>query len=138
MRQLMRALGVALVLPMWIACSSPTQTAAPVPATQVRPRSTAALIILTPTPGAVISGETLHVRMKLTGAGIVPQTSTHLTPDKGHIHLLLDGRVVSMAYGVEQDVQVTPGMHLLQAEFVATDHFPFNPRVITAATFTVK
>jgi hypothetical protein len=86
----------------------------------------------------MISGTTLHVQLKLTGAEIVPQTSTDLSPDRGHIHLMLDGRVISMTYGVEQDVTVTPGVHLLQAEFVATDHFPFNPRVITAVTFTVR
>jgi hypothetical protein len=84
----------------------------------------------------MVSGTTLHVQLKLVGAEIVPQTSTSLSPDKGHIHLSLDGRVISMSYGVEQDVAVAPGVHLLQAEFVATDHFPFNPRVITAVTFT--
>ncbi len=138
MRQGLRALGVALVLPLWIGCSSHLQTATPPPVGQVRPHSTATLTILAPAPGALVSGPTLNVRLDLTGGEIVPQTSTVLSPDRGHIHLLLDGRVVSMAYGVEQDVPVTPGMHLLQAEFVATDHFPFNPRVITAATFTVK
>lgn len=119
------------------ACSPRAQTPAQ-PATQLRPRSTGALRILTPVPGETITGGTLHVRLQLTGATITPETSTHLTPDRGHIHLILDGRVVSMAYGVEQDVAVTPGDHLLQAEFVATDHFPFNPRVVTSATFTVK
>lgn len=108
------------------------------PATQVRPRSTAALAIVAPVPGAAVTGRTLHVRLQLTGATVTPETSTHLTPDRGHIHLILDGRVVSMAYGLEQDVQVTPGDHLLQAEFVATDHFPFNPRVVKSVTFTVK
>jgi hypothetical protein len=43
-----------------------------------------------------------------------------------------------MAYGTEQDVPVTPGTHLLQAEYVPTDHFPFAPRVLAAATFTVR
>jgi hypothetical protein len=138
MQQCARALGLALVSLLGIGCSSPTQTAAPSPAAQVRPRSTATLTILTPAPGAVISEETLHVRLRLTGGEIVPQTSTDLKPNRGHIHLLLDGRVVSMAYGVEQDVAVTPGAHLLQAEYVATDHFPFNPRVLAAVTFTVK
>lgn len=72
------------------------------------------------------------------GGTVVPQTSTDLKPDKGHIHLSLDGKVVSMAYGVEQDVTVTPGTHLLTAEFVATDHFPFNPRVLKTITFDVQ
>jgi len=119
-------------------CAPRAQNSPAQPATQVRPRSTASLRIVTPVPGAVVTGRTLHVRLQLTGATITPETSTHLTPDRGHIHLILDGRVVSMAYGAEQDVPVTPGDHLLQAEFVATDHFPFNPRVVTSATFTVK
>ena len=119
------------------ACSPRAETPAP-PATQVRPRSTAVLRIMTPVAGETTTGGTLHVRLQLTGASVTPETSTHLTPDRGHIHLILDGKVVSMAYGLEQDVAVTPGDHLLQAEFVATDHFPFNPRVVTSATFMVK
>ena len=73
--------------------------------------STAQLTIVSPEPGATISGTVMHVRLALNGAVIVPQTSTHLTPDRGHVHLLVDGRVVSMAYGLAQDVPVTPGPH---------------------------
>jgi hypothetical protein len=141
--RLVVTVGIAAFLPAWLGCapkpqaSSPAPSAQPLqPATLVRPRSTATLAFLSPIPGAVITGPTLHVRLKLTGAEIVPQTSMHLTPDRGHIHLSIDGRVVSMISGVEQDVQVGPGTHLLQAEFVATDHFPFNPRVTTVVTFT--
>jgi hypothetical protein len=43
-----------------------------------------------------------------------------------------------MAYGLEQEVAVTKGPHLVQAEYVAADHSPFNPRVIVAATIVVK
>ena len=103
-----------------------------------RPRSTATVTIASPTPGEEITGRILHVRIRLHGAVIVPQTSTQLSPDKGHVHLSLDGKVVSMSYGVTQDVPVTPGVHLLTSEFVATDHFPFNPRVLSSVTFTVK
>ena len=130
--------GILLLVPLLLAGCGPRAQTPGQPATQVRPRSTAALRILSPVPGAVVTGRTLQVRLQLAGAAVTPETSTHLTPDRGHIHLILDGRVVSMAYGVEQDVPVTPGDHLLQAEFVATDHFPFNPRVVTSATFTVK
>lgn len=129
--------GLVLVLGLWTGCSGRTGTAS-LPPAQARPRSTATLVFVAPAPGAVISGTTLRVRLRLAGAEIVPQTSTNLSPDKGHIHLILDGQVVSMAYGVEQDVPVTPGPHILQAEFVATDHFPFNPRIISTVTFTVR
>jgi len=138
MNRLLSIAGVVVVLLLWTGCGGGPNTGTPTPATLVRPRSTATLAIIAPAPGAVISGTTLHVRLKLTGAEIVPQTSTNLNPDRGHIHLSLDGRVVSMAYGVEQDVPTTAGVHLLLAEFVATDHFPFNPRVISTVTFTVR
>lgn len=134
----MKRLTILLLAAVLTGCAPRAQTPPAQPATQVRPRSTATLRILNPAPGATVSGRTLHVRLELTGARIVPQTSLNLTPDRGHVHLSLDGRVVSMAYGLEQDVAVTPGDHLIQAEFVATDHFPFNPRVVTSVTFTVK
>lgn len=121
---------------LFAACGPRAQ--APQPATQARPSSTATLVILNPVPGSTITGRTLHVQLKLTGATITSETSTNLKPDRGHIHLAVDGRIVSMAYGVDQTIQVSPGDHLLQAEFVATDHFPFKPRVVTTATFTVK
>ena len=136
-RGLVTTAGLVLVLGLWTGCGARTGTAS-LPPAQARPRSTATLAFIAPAPGTVISGTTLHVRLRLAGAEIVPQTSTNLSPDKGHIHLILDGQVVSMAYGVEQDVPVTPGLHILQAEFVATDHFPFNPRVISTVTFTVR
>ena len=135
---MMRPWVMLLAAVLLAGCGPRAQNPPAQPATQARPRSTGALRILSPVPGAVVAGRTLHVRLQLTDATVTPETSTHLSPDRGHIHLILDGRVVSMAYGVEQDVPVTPGDHLLQAEFVATDHFPFNPRVVTSATFTVK
>jgi hypothetical protein len=119
-------------------CAPRTRTAAPTPTPGARPRSTAVLAILSPEPGAIIHGKVLHVRLQLTGAKIVPYTSTHITPDQGHIHLYIDGKVVSMLYGLDQTIPVAPGTHLLQAEFVATDHFPFNPRVMRTVTFTVR
>jgi hypothetical protein len=131
--------GLFAVTTLWAGCGAKTQTTpAPAPTPQSRPHSTATVDIVAPRPGAVVAGPTLRVRLKLTGGEIVPQTDVHLTPNRGHIHLILDGKVVSMSYGVEQDVSVTPGPHILQAEFVATDHFPFNPRVIRVTTFTAR
>jgi hypothetical protein len=135
------ALTVAVLL--LAGCAGRTQPAAVpqtpgLPPAGPRPKSAAAIAIVSPAPGERIPGATLHVRIQLTGGTIVPQTSASLSPDKGHIHLSIDGRVVSMAYGVQQDVPVTPGTHLLTAEFVATDHFPFNPRVIKTVTFDVQ
>jgi hypothetical protein len=78
------------------------------------------------------------VVLRLTGATIVAEATTAIRPDEGHVHLYLDNQLVSMNYGLEQDVPVTPGTHVLRAEFVAADHAPFSPRVISAdIVFTV-
>ncbi|MGH2709374.1 MAG: hypothetical protein ACRDJF_12425 [Actinomycetota bacterium] len=128
------ALAIAL---MGTACGANRDTADTPPASR-RPASTAKLQVLEPAPGAVLSGSTTLVKLQLQGAKLVPQTTKRIKPDEGHIHLSLDGLVVSMTSGLEQEIPITKGTHLLQAEFVAGDHFPFNPKVVTNTTFTVQ
>jgi hypothetical protein len=94
---------------------------------------------VSPTANQVVTGTSLHVVVGLTGATIVTATSTDIRPDQGHIHLYIDNNLVSMNYGTTQDVPAVPGTHVLRAEFVASDHFPFNPRVVTPdVIFTVQ
>lgn len=127
----------AVALVAAAACGSGTPAATPKPSTGSRPSSTAKLSFVQPEAGAELPGPQVQVVLDLTGARIVDQTSTDLTPDTGHIHLKLDGTVVSMTYGLQQDVPVTPGAHVLEAEFVAADHAPFNPRVIASVSIKV-
>ena len=43
-----------------------------------------------------------------------------------------------MNYGLRQRLpQLPPGQHVVQVEFVAADHAPFEPRVLTQAAFQV-
>ena len=110
--------------------SSPT----PSPSSTPRPRSTATLAIVQPPPNTIVTTTMLHVDFQLKGARIVSITSKNLTPDTGHIHLSIDGRLISMNYQLSEDVSMQPfaaGPHVVQGEFVAVDHAPFNPRVIT-------
>ena len=105
-----------------------------------RPASTATLAIVRPTDGQTVPGNQLEVVMTLDGGTIVASASTTLTPDTGHIHLSLDGKLVSMTYGLVQLVDVSglsPGQHTLEAEFVAADHGPFDPRVVAQTTFAI-
>jgi hypothetical protein len=104
----------------------------------VRPSSTATLAIVDPANEATVPPGMLTVRLDLQGARIVEAATTALRPDEGHVHLNLDGKLVSMAYGLEQQVEVTAGIHQLIAEFVAGDHAPFNPRVAVTRTFAVS
>jgi hypothetical protein len=87
----------------------------------------------------VVHGTDVELRLRLDGAHIVQATSRDLRPDEGHIHVILDGKLVSMNYRLRNELtDVAPGRHLLQAEFVATDHAPFDPRVVAVTSFVVK
>jgi hypothetical protein len=52
----------------------------------VRPASTAR-------NGQTVHSPTPEVRLGLKGAKIVPQTTTRIRPDQGHVHLLVDGKL---------------------------------------------
>jgi hypothetical protein len=100
--------------------------------------STAKLSIVEPQPGAVVPVDQARVRLELTGGKIIPRATTNVKPDEGHIHLKLDGRIVTLLGGLEERLTVAAGQHLLEAEFAAGDHTPFNPRVIETVTFTAQ
>jgi hypothetical protein len=69
----------------------------------------------------------------------VAPTTSNIDPRKGHIHLYLDGRIVSMNYKLADTVgNVKPGPHTIKAEFVASDHLPFDPPVFDTIAFEDK
>jgi hypothetical protein len=105
-----------------------------------RPATTARLQVVSPRSGEVVRGDPaqVHVMLRLEGGTIVPTTSLRLVPNEGHIHLYLDGSLVSMTTGLDAVVSASPGQHELRAEFVAVDHGPFQPRVQTVVTFSVQ
>jgi hypothetical protein len=105
----------------------------------VRPSTNAEITILSPRPHQVLRGNpaAIRVRLRVTGARIVTQTSTHLSPDKGHVHLYLDGMLAAMAYATSTTIYASPGRHRLEAQFVAVDHGPFSPPVTASVTFRV-
>jgi hypothetical protein len=141
------AAALALVAVLAGACSpsvpattlTPASSGSALPSLGPRPSSPATVSIVEPVSGARVTTDSVHVVLKLTGATIVTATTTNINPVEGHVHLYVDNQLVSMNYGLEQDLPVTPGSHVLKAEFVAADHAPFNPRVYSAEViFTVQ
>lgn len=132
----------AAVVPRAIFAPSPaTSTGTSASDQGPRPSSTAALGFTAPTDGQTVSGDEVEVVLDLQGGRIVEDTSTDLAPDTGHVHLVLDGELVSMTYGLVQVVDlrsVPPGSHTLQAEYVAADHAPFDPRVTAVVRFETE
>jgi len=114
--------------------TTPTPTAS-----FTRLTSTGHLTIVSPTPNEVIHGSTLQVKVTLTGARIVSQTTNAVTPDTGHIHVSIDGVVKTFYSGVEYTATgLTPGLHVVTVEFVMANHAPFNPRVLVKQSFRVE
>jgi hypothetical protein len=114
---------------------APAATTAP--AAAARPSSPAKLTIMSPRNGQTV-GERPELRLDLDGGKIVNQTTTRVQGDEGHIHLHVDGKLIDMNYGLRQRLpQLPPGQHVVQVEFVAADHAPFDPRILTQAAFQV-
>jgi hypothetical protein len=134
------AAGVLIML-IQVACGGKGSGSPPTtqPTVASRPSSPAKISILSPRNGQVIHGRTLSVHLSLKNAHIVKPTTTKIDPRKGHIHVLLDGSIVSMNYGLKDKIsKLSPGTHTLRVEFVASDHLPFDPRVFQEVAFSVK
>jgi hypothetical protein len=115
--------------------TAPTTTAA---AVADRPSSPAKLTIETPRQGQTVNQDRPELILALDGGKIINQTTTRIQGDEGHIHLHVDGKLVDMNYGLRQRLpQLPAGQHVVQVEFVAADHAPFDPRVLTQAAFEV-
>jgi hypothetical protein len=100
-----------------------------------RPSSPAVVAITQPAVGATLTGPKVHVVITLTGAQIVQATTTAVRPDQGHVHLYVNNQLYSMNYALEDDLTLQPGTYVLKAEFVASDHVPFNPRVWSSEVY---
>jgi hypothetical protein len=134
-----RAAALAAIV-LLVACSGSDDGSSPTPTpTGPRPSSTGVLKIVHPSDGELVRGTRVRLEVSLQGARLVPATSTNLQPDEGHLHVSVDGQLVTMTSGLEQTLPpLSPGDHLVQVEFVANDHAPFDPRVIAAVSFRMK
>ena len=138
----MKVRGVVLLVfvALAISCSGSASGGGPTAGPpSPRPSSPAVLSILSPTDGERVHGSSIELRVSLRHAKIVQPTTTHIVPDEGHLHVILDDHIVSMTEGLRQRLSgLAAGTHVLQVEFVASDHAPFDPRVIAAVTFEVS
>ena len=150
-RSLASLAAAALAASIVTSCSSPAASPSPAQAASggyapygsyapsARPSTSAKLTIVSPTADQIVTGDTVHVVVTLTGAAIVDDTNEDIRPDQGHVHLYLNNALIYMQYSLTQDITVHPGTYVLKAEFVANDHFPFNPRDWSSQVFfTVK
>lgn len=104
-----------------------------------RPASPAVVTILEPKNGDTVSADDATLRVSLTGATLTDVTSQDIAPDEGHLHVSIDGELISMTAGLTQAIPgLDGGRHTVRVEFVAADHLPFDPRVVTQGFFEVR
>jgi len=136
-----RALPSALVFVCLVAsaCTGGTTTPTPTTPPPTRIASTAKLAIVSPAQGAVVKGSSVTVKVSLKDAKIVQPTTTHIVPNEGHLHILVDGKLMTMTAALSTVVPgITPGHHVLEAEFVANDHAPFDPPIVAVVSIDVQ
>lgn len=131
---------LAVVAATLVACGGDgPEPSSQAPSPIARPSSTARLAVVSPENGEIVRGSTVELRVDLEGARLVPQTTMDTAPDEGHLHVLLDDELISMTEGTDQEIpDVAAGMHRLTVEFVASDHAPFDPRVVAVVAFEVR
>jgi hypothetical protein len=103
-----------------------------------RPPSDARLEIVQPTPDEIVRGDSLEVDIRVVGGEITSLSSTNLSSSSGHLHVSIDGQLLSMTSASDTQIDISGldlGQHTLQAEFVAVDHAPFDPRVVATVSF---
>jgi len=118
--------------------TTPTLTPYPTPSGGLghRPSTPVKITLLSPTNGEVVHGTSLLVKVSITGGTITSVTTSDITPTKGHVHLYLNNQLIYMSYTLQQLITVKPGLeYSMYAEFVAQDHYFFDPRDVTPTVF---
>src|SRR5579864_6423684 len=138
-------LGVLILIISLTACDAaadggvgtPAPTPYPTPSGGLghRPSTPVKITLLSPTSGEVVHGTSVLVKVSITGGIVTTVTTRDITPTKGHVHLYLDNQLIFMSYTLQQLITVKPGLYSMYAEFVAQDHFFFQPRDVTPTVF---
>ncbi len=129
-----------------VAADGGTGTAAPTPYPTLaggiahRPSTPVKITLISPVSGSTVHGTSVLVRVSVTGGEVstvtFPLGSRPVTPTEGHVHLYLNNQLIYMSYTLQQKITVQPGVeYSMYAEFVAQDHYPFNPRDVTPTVF---
>ncbi|HEY6469268.1 MAG TPA: hypothetical protein VI434_05835 [Candidatus Dormibacteraeota bacterium] len=105
-----------------------------------RPSSPVKITLISPVNGTTVHGASVLVRVSVTGGEVTtvtfPLGSKPVSPTEGHVHLYLNNQLIYMSYTLQQEIPVKPGVeYSMYAEFVAQDHYPFNPRDVTPTIF---
>lgn len=95
----------------------------------------ASVAIVSPAAGATVDAGTVPVEIELTGAELAAVSDSE---DAGHVHVYVDGGDVVMASGLTVDVELEPGEHEIEVEYVDSSHQALDPPVVDSVTVTAE
>lgn len=95
----------------------------------------ASIAIASPADGASLEAGTVPVEIELTGAELAAESNSE---DAGHVHVYVDGGDVVMASALTVEVELEPGEHEIEAEYVDADHQALDPPVTDTVTVVAE
>jgi hypothetical protein len=120
------AIGAAGTAGLWAPKRKPSTS---------RPVTSARLAIVSPQTDELV-GAKAEIKLQLTGGTLLDPAVTK--GNGGHLHVSVDGSLISMTNNLVQPVLLKPGRHTVTAEYVAPDHASFKTPVIAAVVFDSK
>lgn len=88
-----------------------------------------------PTDGATVpANEPVTIEIDLTGG----ELATSPSDAGGHLHIFVDGSVVSMPSGDTAEVELEPGEHELRVEYVDIQHASYDPPIQETISVTAE
>jgi hypothetical protein len=91
-----------------------------------------------PTDGSTVdAGEPFALQVALEGASLTTKVTSD-DPTEGHIHIYVDGKVVSMPSTLTPEVELRVGPHTIAVEYVTAEHAPLDPPVIDEIDVTAE
>ncbi len=91
-----------------------------------------------PVEGATVpAGEKIEVSVDVAGGTLVSDPNT-TEEGAGHLHIYVDGTLYSMPSEAASEIELEPGEHLIEAEFVSPDHHSYEPQITTGIDVTAE
>jgi hypothetical protein len=95
----------------------------------------ATIAIASPADGATVEAGPLPIEVELEGAELASESSSEAA---GHIHVYVDGDVIDMPSTLDVEIDLQPGEHEVEVEFVDSDHSALDPPVTDSVTVTAE
>ena len=94
------------------------------------------IAIQAPADGATVdASEPVSLQVDLQGAELASETTDE---DGGHLHVYVDGSVVDMPATLDVEVDLEPGEHEVEVEYVDAEHVALEPPVTDSVSVVAE